>query len=100
MLARLSCWSPEELCQSDDSYSILGTKLSTKYSNNIRNNRGFLTRCEERPDQDPALLFYQEGRKVFKEVTTLVSSLLGRASSGTRTGGSRSEIPVAPSSQR
>lgn len=60
----------------DEQYEVLGTRLSTKYSNNIRNNRGFLTRCEDRPDDDPSLLFYQEGRKVFKEVTTLVSSLL------------------------
>ena len=57
-------------------FEVLGTKLSTSFSNNIRNNLGFLTRCEERLENDPALLFYQEGRKVFKEVTTLVSKLL------------------------
>ena len=59
-----------------ESYQIIDTKLCTKFSNNIRNNRGFLTPCEDRPDQDPSLLFYQEGRKVFKEVTTLVANLL------------------------
>lgn len=58
--------------RSTDVYSILGSKLATTYSNHIRNNRGFLTRCEDRRDDDRTLLFYQQGRKVFKEVTTLV----------------------------
>ena len=62
--------------KSDEQWEVLDTKLATQYSNNIRNNRGFLTRCEDRPDADPALLFYQEGRKVFKEVITMVSALL------------------------
>lgn len=66
----------ENTSNSEDQYEILSTKLTTKFSNNIRNNRGFLTRCEDREAEDPALLFYQEGRKVFKEVTTLVSALL------------------------
>ena len=35
-----------------------------------------MIRCEDRDEDEPALLFYQEGRKVFKEVTTLVSALL------------------------
>lgn len=62
--------------QSSDPYRVLGCKLATRFSNNIRNNRGFLSRCEDRPDDDPALLFYQEGRKVFKEVTVQVAALL------------------------
>lgn len=62
--------------KSSNVWEVLDTKLSTKFSNNIRNNRGFLSRCEDRPDGDPTLLFYQEGRKVFKEVTLLVSALL------------------------
>ena len=57
-------------------YRVVGCKLATKFSNNIRNNRGFLTRCEDRPDDDPALLFYQEGRRVFRDVTTLVAAHL------------------------
>lgn len=57
-------------------YRVLGCKLATRFSNNIRNNRGFLTRCEDRPDDDPALLFYQEGRRVFKDVTMLVAAHL------------------------
>lgn len=59
-----------------DPYRVLGCKLATKFSNNIRNNRGFLTRCEDRSEEDPALLFYQEGRRVFKDVTMLVAAHL------------------------
>jgi beta-ketodecanoyl-[acyl-carrier-protein] synthase len=65
-----------DTAQGKETYEVIGSKLSTVYSNNIRNNRGFLTRCEDRPEGDPTLLFYQEGRKVFKEVTTLVSELI------------------------
>ena len=62
--------------QGQEPYRVLGCKLATKFSNNIRNNRGFLSRCEDRADDDPALLFYQEGRKVFKDVTMLVAAHL------------------------
>jgi len=68
-----------------DAWEILGTKLLTKFSNNIRNNFGFLNHCErgdgEGPDaqNDPHTdkLFIQEGRKVFKEVVPMVSELIG-----------------------
>ncbi len=59
---------------SEHSFEILSPRLSTKFSNNIRNNRGFLTACEDRPEDDPTLLFYQQGRKVFKEVTMLATA--------------------------
>ncbi len=65
-----------ETHQGREPYRVIGCKLATKFSNNIRNNRGFLSRCEDRADDDPALLFYQEGRKVFKEVTVLVAAHL------------------------
>jgi beta-ketodecanoyl-[acyl-carrier-protein] synthase len=57
-----------------DVYSLEGLKLITQYSNNIRNNFGFLNRQAENP-QD--LLFKQEGRKVFKEVVPMVAKLIG-----------------------
>ncbi len=66
----------QETAKGPENYAVLSQKLSTKFSNNIRNNRGFLSRCEDRDDDDPSLLFYQEGRKVFKEVTVLVSQHL------------------------
>lgn len=57
-------------------FEVLGTRLQTQFSNNIRNNFGFLNRSEvpERPWND--VLFAQEGRKVFKEVVPMVSDLL------------------------
>jgi len=56
-----------------DYYQISQFKLITQYSNNIRNNFGFLNRQAEDP-QD--LLFKQQGRKVFKEVIPMVAKLI------------------------
>jgi len=54
-------------------FEILGHKLSTSFSNNIRNNNGFLNRAEcDNACPLPLHLFKQNGRKVFKEVVTLV----------------------------
>jgi beta-ketodecanoyl-[acyl-carrier-protein] synthase len=52
---------------------VLGTRLATKFSNNIRNNAGFLSRCEDRDPADRDQLFCQEGRKVFKEVCPMAA---------------------------
>jgi beta-ketodecanoyl-[acyl-carrier-protein] synthase len=54
-------------------FDILGTKLATVFSNNIRNNKGFLNRCEDRWGDLRDKLFVQEGRKVFKEVCPMVA---------------------------
>lgn len=55
-------------------FAIRSTRCATQFSNNIRNNNGFLRRTraghmEDRRD----MLFMQNGRKVFKEVLPLVS---------------------------
>ena len=57
-------------------WDILGTRLKTQFSNNIRNNFGFLNRTA--PDGVGAKdkLFVQEGRKVFREVTPLVADMI------------------------
>jgi len=67
---------PLETATSGNRFEVLGTRLQTQFSNNIRNNFGFLNRSElpERPWND--VLFAQEGRKVFKEVVPMVSELL------------------------
>jgi beta-ketodecanoyl-[acyl-carrier-protein] synthase len=57
-------------------WSILGTKLLTKFSNNIRNNFGFLNRTDEAHRDDVDKLIVQQGRKVFKEVVPLVSEMI------------------------
>ena len=57
-------------------WAVLGTKLKTRFSNNIRNNFGFLNRCDEAHRDDPDKLITQQGRKVFKEVVPLVSEMI------------------------
>ena len=57
-------------------WDILGTRLKTKFSNNIRNNFGFLNRSNPESRDDRDKLFVQEGRKVFKEVVPMVAELI------------------------
>jgi beta-ketodecanoyl-[acyl-carrier-protein] synthase len=57
-------------------WEIVSTKLKTKFSNNIRNNFGFLNRAAPEGIGKPDKLFVQEGRKVFKEVVPMVSELI------------------------
>ena len=57
-------------------WSILGTHLKTQFSNNIRNNFGFLNRGDPDGVGKVDKLFVQEGRKVFKEVVPMVSSMI------------------------
>ena len=75
----------------DGGWAILGTKLATSFSNNIRNNAGFLNRCEDTDPDARDKLFRQEGRKVFKEVCPMAAehidshlSALGHAPAGVR----------------
>ena len=55
------------------SWEILGTKLSTTFSNNIRNNFGFMNRSEDSNPNARDKLFMQEGRKVFKDVCPMAA---------------------------
>lgn len=57
-------------------WEILGTKLKTVFSNNIRNNFGFLNRAAPEGVGQPDKLFVQEGRKVFKEVVPMVAQMI------------------------
>jgi len=59
---------------SADQYLIVDSKLQTIYSNNIRNNFGFLNRGDDSGIGQPDKLFVQEGRKVFKEVCPAVAT--------------------------
>nr|WP_305119450.1 beta-ketoacyl-ACP synthase III [Stutzerimonas decontaminans] len=67
----------EDLATSEHQWEVLSTKLVTEFSNNIRNNFGFLNRAAEEHMNDPDKLFIQEGRKVFKEVCPMVAELIG-----------------------
>lgn len=51
-------------------YEILDSYLETQFSNNIRNNFGFLNASEDALSDDR--VFRQDGRKVFKEVCPMV----------------------------
>ena len=57
-------------------WDILGTKLKTVFSNNIRNNFGFLNRAAPEGQGQADKLFVQEGRKVFKEVVPMVATMI------------------------
>ncbi|AMO74976.1 beta-ketoacyl-ACP synthase III [Pseudomonas citronellolis] len=58
-------------------FDIVSTKLLTQFSNNIRNNFGFLNRAAEEGIGQRDKLFVQEGRKVFKDVCPMVAELIG-----------------------
>lgn len=62
--------------QGGNAWEIVSTKLKTKFSNNIRNNFGFLNRTAPEGIGKPDKLFVQEGRKVFKEVVPMVAEML------------------------
>ncbi|SFR33457.1 beta-ketodecanoyl-[acyl-carrier-protein] synthase [Yoonia tamlensis] len=55
-------------------FKVLSTRCATQFSNNIRNNNGFLRRTHDAMDDRRDMQFMQNGRKVFKEVLPLVSN--------------------------
>lgn len=57
-------------------FEILGTRLHSRFSSNIRNNGGYVNRCD--PDRRHAddKLFYQQGRRVFKDIVPLASEFI------------------------
>ncbi len=65
-----------ETAESTNSFEIISTKCITQFSNNIRNNFGFLNNAKKSSPLDRDLLFMQEGRRVFKEVVPMVSQLI------------------------
>ncbi|MBN8553769.1 MAG: beta-ketoacyl-ACP synthase III [Caulobacterales bacterium] len=79
----------ERADEASGGWDILGTRLKTVFSNNIRNNFGFLNRAARPTDSlesaqangegaDPLTdrLFVQQGRKVFKDVVPMVSDMI------------------------
>lgn len=61
---------------SDGAFEVVSAKLKTAFSNNIRNNFGFLNRCAPGSEAQSDKLFVQQGRKVFKEVSPLVARMI------------------------
>jgi beta-ketodecanoyl-[acyl-carrier-protein] synthase len=66
----------ERADEAEQGWEILGAKLKTVFSNNIRNNAGFLNRAAPEGRDHPDKLFVQQGRKVFKEVVPMVSDMI------------------------
>ncbi|MDA7763857.1 beta-ketoacyl-ACP synthase III [Pelagibacterales bacterium] len=66
----------KEVPNNSNSYEILSTKLYTQFSNNIRNNYGFLNSSSPDGVGKADKLFHQNGRQVFKEVVPKVASLI------------------------
>ena len=64
----------EARASSPDRWRVLGTKLATQFSSNIRNNAGFMNRCEDTDPDARDKTFMQEGRKVFKEVVPMAAA--------------------------
>ncbi len=65
-----------ETASGEDRWEVLGTRMKTAFSNNIRNNFGFLNRTHPETRDDADKLFRQHGRRVFKEVVPIVSELI------------------------
>lgn len=67
-----------------EAWEIMSTRLKTVFSNNIRNNFGFLNHAERADGEladpqrswDSDKLFIQQGRKVFKDVVPMVGEMI------------------------
>jgi len=55
-----------------EQWEVLGLKLSTQFSNAIRNDFGFLNPCEDDVRDPFELVFRQQGQRVFKDVVPMV----------------------------
>jgi len=60
----------------DNAWEIVGTRLKSVYSNNIRNNFGPMNRFTPETMGAPDKLITQKGRKVFKEVVPMVAEFM------------------------
>ena len=58
------------------SFEILSTRQAARWSSNIRNNGGYLNRCDPAHQFDADKLFYQQGRRVFKDVVPMASKFI------------------------
>jgi beta-ketodecanoyl-[acyl-carrier-protein] synthase len=58
------------------SWEILSTQMASKWANTIRNNKGYLDRCDPSTEHNIDKLFHQQGRRVFKDVVPLASKFI------------------------
>ncbi len=65
-----------DTARSPNCWEIVSARMKSRFSNNIRNNYGFLNRTAPEGIGSRDKLFVQQGRKVFKEVVPLVSDFI------------------------
>jgi beta-ketodecanoyl-[acyl-carrier-protein] synthase len=65
-----------DIANNKSGFEVVDTRLYSEFSNNIRNNFGFLNRTAEHARDDKDKLFIQNGRKVFREVAPLVAKMI------------------------
>ena len=80
-------------------WDVVDSRLQTIYSNNIRNNFGFLNRADEEGIGQIDKLFMQEGRKVFKEVCPAVATQINEQLASLNLDVERSQAHMAAPSQ-
>lgn len=66
----------QETCNIDNPFEIISFKLYTQFSNNIRNNFGFMNHADPDTINNPDKLFMQNGRQVFKDIVPLVPRII------------------------
>jgi beta-ketodecanoyl-[acyl-carrier-protein] synthase len=58
-------------------WEILSTQMASKWSaTTIRNNRGYLDRCDPGTENNIDKLFHQQGRRVFKDVVPMAEKFI------------------------
>jgi beta-ketodecanoyl-[acyl-carrier-protein] synthase len=60
--------------RAEEQWRVVGTKLATRFSNNIRNDAGFLNPSELGEREPDELVFRQNGQMVFREVCPMVAA--------------------------
>lgn len=65
-----------DLATSTHQFGIVNVELKSQFSNNIRNNFGYLNRADEDGVGRPDKLFKQQGRKVFRDVCPMAAAMI------------------------
>lgn len=60
----------------EGAFEILSTRTFARFSSNIRNNVGYFNRCDPATQFAADKLFYQQGRRVFKDIVPLASKFI------------------------
>lgn len=75
-VATASIIEDESTATGEHQFRIIAEQPITQFSNNIRSNIGYMNPCSPEKINDLDKYFIQQGRKVFKEVLPMVSTLI------------------------